>query len=211
MHLRVCPGDFVTQETVLADVWSSHPLEEAALSVLRQCVIVLNQRDMMQDADIGIRQLADIALRVMSPAVNDLTTAVNCIRYLQALFEHLAQRALPSAIHHFRDGSSILMMRYRTFQEYLQVCLEIGRVTTDNARVADALLAALEATLRIALQKGQEPLPLLGAMAKAIAHPTIEDARTALDRTLLVERLNRIEQMTQVRIEHIPRAEQTTL
>lgn len=152
-----------------------------------------------------------ISRRAMSPAVNDPTTAVNCIQYLQAVFEHLARRALPSAIHRFSDGSSVLVMRYRTFHEYLQVCIEIGRVTTDNARVADALLAALEATTRIALEEGKERLPLLGAMAEAIAHPAIEDARTDLDRTLLVERLKRIEQMTQIRTEDISRAEQTSV
>src|SRR2546430_6612780 len=143
----------------------------------------------------GIRQLADIALRTMSPAVNNPTTAVNCIEYLQAIFEHLARRTLPSAIHRMHDGTSILVMRYRTFYEYLQVFAEIGRVSTQNARVADALLAALESISTIASQEGQERLPLLGANAQAIVLPAIADARTELDRTLLVERLMRIEQI----------------
>src|SRR5205085_10098253 len=137
MHLAVCPGDFVTPEKVIAEVWSAHSHERSLISLVRRSVVVLNQRDMVQDAAFGIRQLTDIALRAMSPAVNDPTTAVNCIQYLQAVFEHLARRALPSAIHHFRNGSSILVMRYRTFHEYLQALVEIGRVTTDNARVAD--------------------------------------------------------------------------
>jgi uncharacterized membrane protein len=135
MHLAVCPGDFVTPQSVLAHVWSSHTLEEASVSLIRRSVIVLNQRDMIQDAAFGIRQLTDIALRAMSPAVNDPTTAVNCIQYLQAVFEHLAHRALPSAIHHAADGSSVLVARYRTFHEYLQAFVEIGRVTTDNALI----------------------------------------------------------------------------
>jgi uncharacterized membrane protein len=135
MHLAVCPGDFVTPQSGLAQVWSSHTLEEASVSLIRRSVIVLNQRDMIQDAAFGIRQLTDIALRAMSPAVNDPTTAVNCIQYLQAVFEHLAHRALPSAIHHAADGSSVLVARYRTFHEYLQAFVEIGRVTTDNALI----------------------------------------------------------------------------
>src|SRR5690348_13790961 len=59
VHLAVCPGDFVTPESVLAEVWSSHTLEAAAVSVIRRGVIVLNQRDMIQDAAFGIRQLTD--------------------------------------------------------------------------------------------------------------------------------------------------------
>jgi uncharacterized membrane protein len=155
--------------------------------------------------------MTDIALRAMSPAVNDPTTAVNCIEYLQAVFEHLAHRALPSAIHHAADGSSVLVMRYRTFHEYLQAIVEIGRVTTDNARVADALLVAIEATARIAAKEGQERLPLLGAIAEAVTLPAIQDARTELDRTQLESHLKRIEQITHVHSEQIPASERTSV
>ena len=211
LHLAVCPGDFVTPETVIAEVWSPHQLEEAVISLLRHGVIILNQRDMVQDAAFGIRQLTDIALRAMSPAVNDPTTAVNCIQYLQAIFEHLAHRALPSAIHHVRDGNSVLVMRYRTFHEYLQAFVEIGRVSTENARVADALLAALQGVTQIAQSQGRERLPLLGAIAEAIAHPAIQDAWTDLDRSKLRQRLKRIEQLTQIRAEQAPGGEQTSV
>lgn len=211
MHLAVCPGDFVTRETVIAEVWFPQELEEAAVSLIRRGVIVLNQRDMVQDAAFGIRQLADIALRAMSPAVNDPTTAVNCIQYLQAVFEHLAHRALPSAIHHVDDGSSVLVMRYRTFHEYLQALVEIGRVSTNNARVADALLAALQAVAQITESRGRERIRLLGVIAEAIAHPAIQDARTELDRSQLTERLKHIEQITQVRSEQVPGGEQTSV
>jgi uncharacterized membrane protein len=208
MYLNVCPGDFVTPEKVIAEVWPVHSDEEALISLVRRSVVVLNQRDMVQDVAFGIRQLADIALRAMSPGINDPTTAVNCIDYLQAIFEHLARRTLPSAIHRLHHGSSILVMRYRTFYEYLQVFAEIGRVTTQNARVADALLAAIESIATISSQEGQERLPLLGANAQAIALPALADARTELDRTLLMERLKRIEQITQVHTEQVPTREQ---
>jgi uncharacterized membrane protein len=173
--------------------------------------MILNQRDIVQDAAFGIRQLTDIALRAMSPAVNDPTTAVNCIQYLQAIFEHLTHRALPSAIHHLGDGSSLIVMRYRTFHEYLQAFVEIGRVTTGNACVVDALLATLQAILKIALLKGQERVPLLLTVAEAIAHPAITDARTDLDHTVLEQRLKEIEQMTQGRREHLPTIEQSSV
>jgi len=93
----------------------------------------------------------------------------------------------------------------------LQVFVEIGRVSTQNARVAGALLVALEAIATIASQEGQERLPLLGANAQAIALPAIADARTELDRMLLVERLKRIEQITKVRTEQAPTGEQTAV
>ncbi|GHO90244.1 hypothetical protein KSF_002920 [Reticulibacter mediterranei] len=211
LHLVVCPGDFVTPEMSIAHVWVPRELEHATISIIRRSVVVVNQRDIVQDAAFGIRQLTDIALRALSPAVNDPTTAVNCIEYLQAIFEHLAHRTLPSAIHHLGDGSSLLVMRTRTFHEYLQAFVELGRVSTTNARVANALLMALEQVARIATQQGQERLPVLGALAQAIARPAIQDARTQHDRSLLEQHLQQVEQLTGVRSEQIRAGEQTSV
>ena len=69
-------------------------------------------------------------------------------------------------------------------------------------------MAAIESIATISSQEGQERLPLIGANAQAIALPAIADARTELDRTLLVERLKRIEQITQVHAEQVPTREQ---
>jgi uncharacterized membrane protein len=60
--------------TIIAEVWSLRTLQQASISVIRRSVIVLNQRDIVQDAAFGMRQLTDIALRAMSPAVNDPIT-----------------------------------------------------------------------------------------------------------------------------------------
>ena len=196
VHLVVCPGDFVTKESVVMAVWVSHKLEETEVTALRRSVILSDQRDMVQDAGFGMRQLTDIALRAMSPAVNDPTTAVNCIQYLQAIFEHLVRFPLPSEVYHIHDGIDHVVVRSRTFEDYLQVFVEIGRVTTDNARVADALLSALEAVAALVTEQEQERLPTLAMIAQAIAEPAMQDARTELDQTQLLKHLARLEERT---------------
>ena len=201
VHLVVCPGDFVTKESVVMAVWVSHKLEETEVTALRRSVILSDQRDMVQDAGFGMRQLTDIALRAMSPAVNDPTTAVNCIQYLQAIFEHLVRFPLPSEVYHIHDGIDHVVVRSRTFEDYLQVFVEIGRVTTDNARVADALLSALEAVAALVTEQEQERLPTLAMIAQAIAEPAMQDARTELDRTQLLKHLARLEERTHTRTE----------
>ncbi len=54
-------------------------------------------RSFRQDAQFGIRQLVDIAIKAISPAVNDPTTAVNCIHYLGEIARRLAAARWPSA------------------------------------------------------------------------------------------------------------------
>lgn len=196
VYLVVCPGDFVTKDSILMSVWISREIEEKEVTALLRSVILSNQRDMLQDAGFGMRQLTDIALRAMSPAVNDPTTAVNCIQYLQAIFEALVRCPLPSIVHHLYNGLDHVVMRSRTFEDYLQAFVEIGRVTTGNARVADALLGALEAVAVVASKEQQERLPVLTTVAHAIVTPAVQDARTELDRSYLLKHLDRLEQRT---------------
>ncbi len=93
IHLRflICPGDFVTSETVIAEVRPSRLVDPDFLQTIHKHLIIERERDIVQDARFGVRQIADIALRALSPAVNDPTTGVLCIKYLQAVFERLVQ------------------------------------------------------------------------------------------------------------------------
>ena len=48
----------------------------------------------------GIRQIVDMALRTLSPGINDTTTAVMCVDYLTAILARLAVRPIPSTRRH---------------------------------------------------------------------------------------------------------------
>ena len=51
-------------------------------------------RTVHQDAGYGIRQIVDVALKALSPGINDTTTAINCIDFLGAILARLAQRSI---------------------------------------------------------------------------------------------------------------------
>jgi uncharacterized membrane protein len=52
-------------------------------------------RTMQQDAEFGVRQIVDIALKAISPAVNDPSTAATCIDHLTRLLVRVAGRRTP--------------------------------------------------------------------------------------------------------------------
>jgi uncharacterized membrane protein len=56
-----------------------------------------------QDCAFGIRQIVDMALRALSPGINDTTTAVMCVDYLTAILARLASRNIPSS-HRYEEG-----------------------------------------------------------------------------------------------------------
>ncbi len=144
LYLPVCPGDFVTEETVIAEVWPRQEADMACRKAIFDSIYIERERDFYQDALFGVRQLADIALRALSPAVNDPTTGVLCIKYLQAVIEHFVRCQPQPNIFHLANGASILEIRQPTLQEYLEVFLEIGHYAGGNTRVNNALLTALQ-------------------------------------------------------------------
>src|SRR6266581_118814 len=152
LYLPVCPGDFVTEETVIAEVWPAQAADMACRKAIFDSIYIERERDFYQDALFGIRQLADIALRALSPAVNDPTTGVLCIKYLQAVFEHFMRGQPQPNVFHMANGASILEVRQPTFPEYLEMFPEIGHYAGGNTRVNNALLMAMQKIMELAEQ-----------------------------------------------------------
>ena len=172
LHLRllVCPGDFVTEETLIAEMWPVQAANEELRRTIHKNIIVERERDISQDVRFGVRQLADIALRALSPAINDPTTGVLCIKYLQAVFEHLVDSSPQMGSYHFVGESGGLEIRQPAFQEYLEVFLEIKLYAGGNVRVIETLLIALAKVTEIAARlKKQEYQDLLKMVYTAIS------------------------------------------
>jgi len=172
-HLRllICPGDFVTEETVIAEVWPMGMADSGCINAIHEHVTIERERDIEQDARFGVRQLADIALRALSPAINDPTTGVLCIKYLQAVFEQLIHRLPVASTYHFAGGASSLEIRQPALEEYLEVLLEIGHYAGGNIRVLNTLFIALARVTEIAtLLEIQEHQALLTAMTAALSY-----------------------------------------
>jgi uncharacterized membrane protein len=152
LHLLVCPGDFVTEETIIAEVCPSEAADVACRKAIFDSVYIERERDFYQDARFGVRQLADIALRALSPAVNDPTTAALCIGYLQAVFEHFVRCKPQPNVFHMANGATILEIRQPTIREYIDVFLEIGHYSGGNTRINNALLSSFQKIMELAGQ-----------------------------------------------------------
>ena len=184
LEIHVAPGDFVTEREPLATLGPHTGRPARYEQELRGCVTVTNERTVEQDAAFGMRQLADIALRAISPSLNDPTTAVTCIGYLRACLERLATRALPARER--RVGDTTVVARRRSFAEYVEPLVELSRYATGDARVAAALLDALVGGAEAAGEVGaRDRVATLREAASAVAQPAIDEAKTEHDRALL--------------------------
>ena len=85
-------GEFIVEGSPLASFNSEVEFDEEAQSELEDLYVISQYRTIDQDSGFGIRQLVDIALKALSPGVNDTTTAIVCIDYLGAILTERVER-----------------------------------------------------------------------------------------------------------------------
>ena len=79
---------------------------------------------MEQDAAFGFRQLADIALQALSPAVNAPTTAAQVIDEMHDLLRRLVTGPPPGGCYHDDDGELRLVVPQYDVAGYLRLAVE---------------------------------------------------------------------------------------
>ena len=84
-------------------------------------------RTMEQDVEFGVLQIVDIALKAISPAVNDPTTALTCIDQLGRILVRAAMRRPPVSTLRDPDGRARVVLPRTSFPRLLDVAFsQIG-------------------------------------------------------------------------------------
>jgi len=84
-------GEFVIEACPLVSV-AGRPPDPALARKLNAAFSLGRERSMAEDVGFGLRQLVDVALKALSPGINDSTTAIHCVDALGAILSHLAPR-----------------------------------------------------------------------------------------------------------------------
>lgn len=93
------PGDFIIEGTEIMQIWPFEKVTTAVQDQLWRRFHIGRRRTPSQDIEFAVYQLAEVAVRTLSPAMNDPFTAMSCIDWLSAALEEIYQRDVsPSAI-----------------------------------------------------------------------------------------------------------------
>jgi uncharacterized membrane protein len=107
------------------------------------------ERTSVQDPRLSIRILVDIAIRALSPAINDPTTAVEALERIGDLLLLLSTRALPDGVHRDRSGTVRLVEPTPTWDDYLTLAFTESRLYgASSPFVADEMRRSLQALRR---------------------------------------------------------------
>ncbi len=123
-------GEFVIEGSPIVSVAGAQPDEES-IRKANAAYGVGRYRTVEQDAGFGIRQIVDVALKALSPGINDTTTAVNCIDYLGAILARLARRRI-EVPHRSDNGRLRLIARGPTFATLLDESFDQIRQNADG-------------------------------------------------------------------------------
>jgi uncharacterized membrane protein len=123
-------GDYVAEGSTVFRVWGDWDDDE--LKGLQGAVQTGSERTMESDAAFGIRQLVDIAVRALSPGINDPTTAVQAIDRIHDMLYRLGQRKIPSPLRRDPGGKVRLFMRRPGWEDYVLLAVEEIRLAGEG-------------------------------------------------------------------------------
>jgi len=88
------PGDFIGMGETLMAVAMPQPPDQQMIAELNGACGMDAFRTLDQDPFFGVRQLVDMALKALSPGINDSTTAVTCLNHIGVILTFCAKRNL---------------------------------------------------------------------------------------------------------------------
>mgnify|MGYP003630325244 CR=1 FL=1 len=137
-------GAFVVENTTLLSLALTYPPDQNLVDALNDAYTIGRHRTVDQDPAFGIRQIVDMAMKALSPGINDTSTAVICVDYLSAILARVVDRQFPPS--HLYEGESLRVVAIvPSFEGLLAEAFDqIRRSAGDNVAILARMLSALE-------------------------------------------------------------------
>ncbi|WP_339460293.1 DUF2254 domain-containing protein [Nodularia spumigena] len=144
IHVKSRPGKFVIKGSELVMVWPGERVNRKLNHRLQKTFILGRERTEHQDVEFPLQQLVEIALRAISPGINDPFTAIRCIDRLSAGLCHLVQRQFPSPYRYDDHNQLRVIAKPVTFEGIVaQAFNQIRQNSRTDVAVTIHLLKAI--------------------------------------------------------------------
>jgi uncharacterized membrane protein len=184
------PGHYVWPGAVVALVVAGQPgapagrVDEQLEEQMRRAFQVGNGRTPTQDVEYAVNQLTEMAVRAMSPAINDPFTAMTCLDHVCNGLVKFIRQGEKGSHYYDRDGRLRLVLEPVTFDDLLSAAFDMLRhASCDNASVLLHMLTVIDAIGREAKAPEARQLLLRHVsliQAESLAGDLIEQDRQAI-------------------------------
>lgn len=144
LRLEYRPGEYIVKGSNLVMVYPGEDVNPKLTQQINNAFILGKERTEQQDVEFPINQLVEVALRAISPGINDPFTAIRCIDQLSAGLSRLAQREFPSP-YRYDDNDKLRVIAKRvTFAQLTDAAFnQIRQYGKSDVAVTIRLLEAI--------------------------------------------------------------------
>ena len=148
-------GDTVVDLTPLLRVFGARqPIDE---EMLESAIEMGEERTFDQDPKYAIRLLVDIAIKALSPAINDPTTAVQALDQIEDLLLRLGRRRLEISEYRDKHGNLRLIAPCPTWEDFLRLAFDEIRYCGSHSVQVMRRMKALVKDLSLRLSEDRRP------------------------------------------------------
>ena len=173
LTLLVRPGSYLFPGVPVAELGRGSDAS-AAQEALRGAFILGPRQAEVQDLEFAVRQLVEVAVRALSPGINDPFTAIAVLDRLGASLCEIVPRHLPGNVLR-RDDQIVL---YRQVTDYEGLCDTMFHMIRQNASGSPAVLIRLMETLGRVMSAETQPERL--SVLRRHAYLTLTVGRTGI-------------------------------
>lgn len=141
LQLERRPGHYLIKGQAMVMVWPGERVTEALAGKLNDAFVLGDQRTATQDVEFSFLQLVEIAVRALSPGINDPFTAIACVDRLGSALSRLARCDMPSPLRFDAHGRLRLIALGATFAGIVDTAFnQIRQSARSNPAVAIRML-----------------------------------------------------------------------
>ena len=182
-------GDHVLQGGAIASVWADAGVDRELEEYILRAFVLGPERTPEQDVEFGMIQISDVAIKALSPSINDPTTAVRCIDRLAEILTEFGTRS-PPAPRRTREGEVRFVTSVTTFDDAVKIAYDdIRHFGASIPLIAGRLLDVLGSVLARVPESRREPLI---DQARAVLHTARDEIRTPRDRASVEKAAKRV-------------------
>jgi len=194
VRLERRPGNYVVASCPLALIWPESRATDRLADQVRSLFVLGNQRTSDQDIEFGVNQLVEIAVRALSPGLNDPFTAMTCVDHLGSVLCRLATRDMPSHYRYDHQNQLRVIAPANAFPEVTDAAFnQVRQYSRSSVAVTIRLLETIAVVAGFA-HRPEDRTTLL-QHAEMIARGAMEGLPEREDRRAVEERCQAVIQL----------------
>lgn len=191
LRLTHRPGSFLVKGGEIGVLYSEKEWDEKSIVKLHNQFVFGKTKTFQQDLEFSIHQMVEIAVRALSPGVNDPYTAIACIDNLSATMCYLATAKFPSKYRVDKQGQLRIIANVLDFEGVLDAAFnQIRQFSAGSTAVIIRLMEAL--TTIINFTKRESHIKAVKKHAEMVLRLGKETIKEEYDLADLKKRANKI-------------------